>query len=280
MNDLFVVVGPRLIQDLMVLGVCSIRLYVIMTLFPPTADGTLQGPVRNGVALIFSLYIAIAQPAGFAQSLTGMVLLFTGLREALIGTVLGFAAATVFWVADSAGTYLDSLSGYNNAQITNPMRSEKSTPSGTLLSQLAIVAFWTLGGMEFLLQALYESYRWWPVASSKPIDTDFLEMFVLQQTDTLMAMVAKLAAPMLFVMVLIDLGANLASKSAQKLELSALSQPIKGAVAVLLLALFAGIFINQVRDQLDLRLFAGQMRALAKATHAQGAQDTQAAPRQ
>ncbi|MDB5787000.1 type III secretion system export apparatus subunit SctT [Caballeronia mineralivorans] len=262
-NDLFMLYGPRMIQSLLALGVCSIRLYVIMTLFPPTADGILQGPLRNGVALIFSLYIAIAQPASFVDSLNASTLIVAGLREALIGTVLGFGAATVFWVAESAGTYLDSLSGYNNAQITNPMRSEKSTPSGTLMSQLAIVAFWTLGGMEFLLQALYDSYKWWPVASSRPIDTNFLEMFVLSQTDTMMQMIAKLAAPLLFVMVLVDLGVNLASKSAQKLELGALSQPIKGVVAVLMLALFAGIFVNEVRDQLDLRLFAQQMHGLA-----------------
>jgi type III secretion protein T len=263
MNDLFLLYGPLVIQNLMVLGVCSVRLFVIMTLFPPTADGTLQGPVRNGVALLFSVYIAVAQPADFAQTLTGMTLLFTGLREALIGTVMGFAASTVFWVAESAGVYLDSLTGYNNAQITNPLRSEKSTPSGTLMSQLAIVAFWTLGGMNFLLEALYESYRWWPVASTMPLDTNYLELFVLRQTDSMMEMIAKLAAPLLFVLVLIDLGVNVAAKSAQKLELGALSQPIKGAVAVLLLALFAGIFVNEVRDQLDLRLFASQMKALS-----------------
>jgi type III secretion protein T len=262
-NDLFVLYGPLVIQKLMVLGVCSVRLFVIMTLFPPTADGTLQGPVRNGVALLFSVYIAVAQPADFAQTLTGMTLLLTGLREALIGIVMGFAASTVFWVAESAGVYLDSLTGYNNAQITNPLRSEKSTPSGTLMSQLAIVAFWTLGGMNFLLEALYESYRWWPVASTMPLDTNYLELFVLRQTDSMMEMIAKLAAPLLFVLVLIDLGVNVAAKSAQKLELGALSQPIKGAVAVLLLALFAGIFVNEVRDQLDLRLFASQMKALS-----------------
>jgi type III secretion protein T len=263
MNELFLTYGPLIVQDLMVLGVCSIRLFVIMTLFPPTADGTLQGPVRNGVALLFSVYIAVAQPASFGQSLTGATLMITGVREAIIGTVMGYAASTVFWVAESAGVYLDSLTGYNNAQITNPLRSEKSTPSGTLMSQLAIVAFWTLGGMQFMLQALYESYKWWPVASSTPLDVSFLELFVLRQTDSMMQMIAKLSAPLLFVLVLIDLGVNVAAKSAQKLELGALSQPIKGAVAVLLLALFAGLFVSQVRDQLDLRLFAQQLESLS-----------------
>jgi type III secretion protein T len=70
---------------------------------------------------------------------------------------------------------------------------------------------------------------------------------------------------MLFVLLLIDLGVNLASKSAQKLELSSLSQPIKGAVAILMLATACGVFINNVRDQLDLRLFPEQIRQIAQA---------------
>lgn len=264
MNELMQAYGPRMIQQLTVLGICTIRLYTLMTLFPPTGSSVVTGTLRNGVALMFSAFIAAAQPPSFAQSLTGLTLLTVGLREALIGLVLGFAAATVFWVAEATGTYLDNLTGFNNAQISNPMDQQQSTPSATMLSQLAIVAFWTLGGMEFLLGALYDSYRWWPVASSTPMSTDFLEVFAMHQTDTLMETIAKLATPMLLGLLLIDMGVNLASKSAQKLELSALSQPIKGAVAVLMLAMLCGVFINSVRDQLDLRLFSEQLRAIAR----------------
>jgi type III secretion protein T len=265
MNELMLAYGPKMIQEFTVLGICTIRLYALMTMFPPTGSSVVTGTLRNGIALMFSAFIAAAQPPSFAQSLTGLTLLTVGLREALIGTVLGYAASTVFWVAEGAGTYLDNLTGFNNAQITNPMDQQQSTPSSTMLSQLAIVAFWTLGGMQFLLGALYDSYRWWPVAASAPLSTDFLEVFVLHQTDTLMQTVAKLASPMLLGLLLIDMGVNLASKSAQKLELSALSQPIKGAVAVLMLALMCGIFINDVRDQLDLRLFSAQLRQIAQA---------------
>jgi type III secretion protein T len=235
-----------------------------MTLFPPTAEGVLQGRLRNGVALSFTLFVALAQPPSFADSLTGFTLMMTALRETLIGVVMGFAAATVFWVAEGAGIYLDNLTGYNNAQMSNPMLSQQSTPSATLLGQIATVAFWSLGGMQFLLEALYESYRWWPVASAKPMSTDFLGVFAMHQTDTLMQTIAKLAAPMLLVLLLIDLGANLASKAAQKLDLSALSQPVKGAVTVLMLAVFTGLFVHQVQDQLDLRLFRQQVRAIAQ----------------
>lgn len=257
---------PVLLQNVTVLGVCCVRLFIIMTLFPPTADGVMKGAIRNGTVLMFCAFIALGQPASFAAALHGTYLIEVGLREAMIGLVFGFAASTVFWVAEAAGTYVDYLAGYNNAQITNPLRNEQATPSGTLLSQLAIVSFWTLGGMTFLLGALYDSYRWWPITGEVvPVSRDFLAAFAMRQTDTLMQTVAKLAAPMLFILLLVDVGFGIASKSAQKLELNSLSQPVKGAVTVLLLALLVGVFAGQVRDQLSLRDLAISLQTMSHA---------------
>ncbi|AXE96585.1 type III secretion system export apparatus subunit SctT [Paraburkholderia sp. 22099] len=258
--------GTTLIQSLTVLGVCSVRLFVILYLFPPTADGILQGVVRNGIVMLFSSFIAYGQPASLFTSLSGTTLVVIGLREAGIGLLLGFAASTVFWVAESAGTYVDDLTGYNNVQITNPMREEQSTPTGTLLAQVASVAFWTFGGMTFLLGALYESYHWWPLTASTPVPANVLESFALQQTDSLMQTTAKLAAPMMLMLLLVDFAFGFAAKSAQKLDLMTLSQPVKGALTVLMLALFVGIFVDQVRDQLVLSNLGDQLRTIAGVT--------------
>lgn len=255
--------GATLIRSLTVLGVCSVRLFVMLYLFPPTADGILQGVVRNGVVLLFSSFIAYGQPVSLYTSLTGTALVVIGLREAAIGLLLGFAASTVFWVAEGAGIYVDDLAGYNNVQITNPLREEQSTPTGTLLAQVASVAFWTFGGMTFLLGALYESYHWWPLTAATPVPANVLESFVLQQTDSLMQTTAKLAAPMMLMLLLVDFAFGFAAKSAQKLELMTLSQPVKGALTVMMLALFVGIFVDQVRDQLVLSGLGEQLRAIA-----------------
>ncbi|MCG1042863.1 type III secretion system export apparatus subunit SctT [Mycetohabitans sp. B8] len=245
------------------LGLCSARAFILFLMFPPTADGVLQGIARNGVVLLFSSFIAYGQPVSFFESMTGVMLVEICIREALIGLTLGFAASTVFWVAESAGTYIDDLTGYNNIQITNPVRSEQNTPTGTLLLQIATVAFWTLGGMPILLGVLYDSYNWWPITSRTPVVENILESFVLHQTDTLMQMTAKLAAPIMFMLLLVDLAVGFAAKSAQKLELTQLSQPVKGALTVLILALFVGIFVEQVRGQLVLAGLSDYMRELA-----------------
>lgn len=266
MNDIFSALpqlGELLVGYITLIGVCSLRLFIVMFIFPPTADGLLQGVVRNAIVLLFSSYVAYGQPASFIESLHGIALLEIGLREGMIGLVIGFAASIVFWVAESAGTYIDDLTGYNNVQITNPTRQEQSTPTATLLGQVATVAFWALGGMTFLLGTLYESYSWWPITSAGPNVSNMLESFVLQQTDTLMQTVAKLAAPMMLILLLVDFAFGFASKSASKLDLMTLSQPVKGAVTVLMLALFVGIFVDQVREQVTVAGLAAEFRELS-----------------
>ena len=67
------------------------------------------------------------------------------------------------------------------------------------------------------------------------------------EIDRMMGTVMKFAAPVLLVLLLVDLGFGLITRAADKLEPSGLSQPVKGAVTLLLLALLAGVFILQVR---------------------------------
>ncbi|WP_323123326.1 type III secretion system export apparatus subunit SctT [Burkholderia alba] len=247
-----------LIGYLTVTAVCALRLFVLLFVFPPTADGVIQGTVRNAIAIMFSAYVAVGQPISFIESLHGLYLAEVALREAVIGLVLGYAASTVFWVAESVGVYIDDLTGHNNIQITNPVSQEQSTPIGTLLQQVAIMAFWSLGGMTFLLGTLYESYNWWPVSKGAPIAGVILESFVLRQADTLMQAIAKLAAPLLFILVLVDIAFGFVSKSASKLDIASLSQPVKAAVAIAMLAIFIGLFVDQARGQLALSSLEAQ----------------------
>ncbi|KVV42285.1 type III secretion system protein [Burkholderia territorii] len=252
----------QLVRFLIVLGLCSERLMVLMMIFPPTSDNVVQGRVRTALALLWGSFIAYGQ-RGLLEQGDAMILVGIGLKEALIGVGLGFAASTVFWAAESVGTYVDDLTGFNQVQMQNPSQGQQTSLTSTLLSQFAIAAFWCLGGMTFLLGAIYESYTWWPLANLTPAGGPVLESFVLAKTDSLMETVAKLATPMMLMLLLIDIGFGFTGKVSQKLDLPSLAQPVKGALTILMLALMAAIFIDQVRDQLSLAGIAVEARALA-----------------
>lgn len=254
--------GHQLIGYVMLLALCSERLMVLMLIFPPTADGVIQGRVRTALALLWGSFVAYGQKGALTEG-NPMVLVGIGLKEALIGIALGFAASSVFWAAESVGTYVDDLTGFNQIQMQNPSQGQQTSLTSTLLSQFAIAAFWSLGGMTFLLGAIYESYKWWPLADLTPAGGQILESFLLHKTDSLMETVAKLATPMMLLLLLVDVGFGFTGKVSQKLDLHSMAQPVKGALTILMLALMAGIFIDQVRDQLSLTGIGAEARALA-----------------
>ncbi len=243
------------------IGLCSIRILVVFFIIPVTNDQVLQGIVRNGIVMLLSTFVAYGQPISI-EHLSALTLCLIAGKEALLGTILGFAASTVFWVAEGVGVFIDDLTGFNNIQVSNPMRSDISTPTAALLGQFAVTAFWALGGMMFLLGALYQSFQWWPLMSIEPVPRQILESFVLRQTDTLMQMIAKIATPMVLILVLIDLAFGFLSKGAERLETISLSMPVKGAMTILLLALFIGAFVEQVKQQLSLQEIAVQFQGM------------------
>lgn len=254
----------HLVKYMIVLGLCSERLMVLTMIFPPTSDNVLQGRLRTALALLWGSFVAYGQ-RGLLEQGEATILVGIGLKEALIGVVLGFAASSVFWAAESVGTYVDDLTGFNQLQMQNPSQGQQTSLTSALLSQFAIAAFWCLGGMTFLLGAVYESYTWWPLQDVAPASAAIVQSFVLAKTDSLMETVAKLATPMMVLLLLIDIGFGFTGKVSQKLDLHSLAQPVKGALTILMLALFAGIFIDQVRGQLSLTGVAAEARALSAA---------------
>ncbi|AGK49874.1 type III secretion apparatus protein SpaR/YscT/HrcT [Burkholderia thailandensis MSMB121] len=273
-SDIFALqhLGDELIGFIVLLALSSERLLVIMSILPATADTVMKGPMRSGAAAVWCLFIACGQQALIPQ-LHGAFLVIACLKEAVIGLVLGIAASTVFWAAEAIGTYVDDVAGFNNVQMQNPSSGTQTSLMATLFGQLTIASFWLLGGMTFLLGALVESYAWWPLGSFDPVPAPLLEAFAQARIDMLMNMIARIATPMMAMLVLVDLGLAFVARSAQKLDLMSVGQPLKGAIAVLMVAVLAGNFVTEMRGQISLAELAQQVRRLAQRPGGDGKTD-------
>lgn len=249
---------------LALVAMCSLRVYAAMLILPATADNVLQGTVRAGVALTIGAFIAFGQTWPEANSMAPAMLIGLMTKEALIGTMLGFAAATVFWVAEGVGVLIDNQAGYNNVQQTNPLSGQQSTPVGNLLAQLAICGFYLLGGFMAFTGLLMDSFRWWPLYAFAPDGAALLERFVQTQVTSYTQAVVKIAFPLVVALALIDLGIGLIAKTADKLEPNNLAQPIKGAVTLLLLVTFIALFFDQIQPQLALHDLARELEVWFK----------------
>jgi type III secretion protein T len=250
---------------LQLLAVCTLRLYALFIVLPATSESSLQGTVRNGVCLSLGCFIACGQPLQLVAELSAPMLLGLLAKELLLGLLLGYAASIVFWVAEGVGMLIDNQAGFNNVQQTNPLSAEQSTPMGNLLSQLAISGFYLLGGMLVLVGMVFESFSWWPLGSLAPAWSTILEDFTRVYTGRYLESMVKVAAPVLLVLVLVDLGIGLLGKSAEKLEPNSLGQPIKAAVALSMLSVLVVVFFEQARPALSLQALARELALWATA---------------
>jgi type III secretion protein T len=258
----FVAQYQPLLEHLMfTIALCSARVLALFTVLPVLSEQFVQGTIRNGILLIISAFVAFGQPDHIVVGMTATQWVGHVAKEAMIGLVMGFAGATVFWTAECVGAMIDTQAGYNSVQLSNPLSGAQSTPVSDLMLQLVVSVFYVLGGMLILIGALFESFYMWPVMATLPDASRVSEVFISGQIQMLMTGVVKFAAPVLLILLLIDLGIGLITRAADKLEPSSLSQPIKGAVTMLMLALLMGTMINQVKHLLLPTGILKQMKA-------------------
>jgi type III secretion protein T len=119
--------------------------------------------------------------------------------------------------------------------------------------------FYMLGGMVVLAGMLFESFKWSPLTSVSPIWPSILEDFVRVYTDRYLESVVKVAAPIVWVLILVDVGIGLLSKTAEKLEPNSLAQPIKGTVALAMLGILVIVFFDQVGPALSLQTLSQEL---------------------
>jgi type III secretion protein T len=260
--------GIGLEEVLILLALCSVRVYAAMMVLPATNDQIIQGLVRNAIALMVGIFIALGQPIHDLAGLSTFDLAVMGFKEALIGVVIGFAASTVFWIAEAVGMLIDNVAGYNFVQQNNPLSGQTSTPMGNMMNQLVVTAFFMMGGMTVFIGLLIDSHVWWPMSGAMPNWTLLSDRFFSATLTQLSEVSLKLAGPVLVTLTLIDLGIGFLTKAADKLDPSSLGQPIKAAVALGMVLVLVTVFFDQVHDQLTLRVQAKQLEKLGKATAA------------
>jgi len=246
----------------------SIRPMVMFLVLPATSSEVLPGTARAGVVYVMTGFIVAAQSPDQFDNMDTVHLLFLTGKEAFLGLVIGYAASTIFWTAQTVGALVDNIAGFNNVQMTNPQQGEQNTPVSNILLQLTVTLFFVSGGLTVLLGALFDSYRWWPLATTLPDVNAAAADFMIHQGEAVMTIAIKLCAPVVLVLVLVDLGLGIIARAADKLEPSSLSQPIRGIIGVLLLVFLTSAISTQVREALHFSGFGSVISGFTQKTPA------------
>jgi type III secretion protein T len=224
------------------------RLAAVFIVLPLFGRRTLQGLIRNEFILVLALFIypVVAHEQGVAN-VVAFQYVALAIKEAFIGVTFGFFLGTFFWVAENVGYLIDLQTGTHNMQIYDPISDHEQGPTAGFMLHFVVVMMFAGGGLLTILDLLFESYRLWPVLDMGPSLGKAFEATVAARADTLFSLTVRYAAPVVMLLVLIELGLGLINRFSQNFDAYTMAMPIKSLVAFFVLLLFLSFVYDSLQ---------------------------------
>ncbi len=239
------------------------RFMAAFSLLPFFSQQVIPGMLRTGVAVSLCLLLVpfIAdQTAGMQVTGTGLFIIVV--KEVIVGILIGYPLAGVFWAIEAIGFYVDNQRGSAMASSADPLTGSDATPLGILFTQAFTVYFMTSGAFLLMLGVFYQTYKIWPVADFVPSFGAAGPLFYLDVFDRMMRLVVVLSAPLIVAMFLAEFALALVSRFAPQLQVFFLAMPIKSALSIFLLIFYGPILFG------DLMTYEGGLEAIWQSVHA------------
>lgn len=205
----------------------------------------LPAMVRNAILLSLILFISPLVSSQISNlELSSITLITLILKESVIGLFIGFFASLIFWAFASAGYFIDLHKGAMSATLFSALLGSQTSTLGAFFAHLIATFFFISGGFLLLLQAIFTTYDLWQVHSYYPNLDISSHAIVLIKMDYFMEITLIIAAPIIAVMALTEIGMALIGRFVPSINIFLLAMPIKSALAFLLLSLYFGYLLK------------------------------------
>jgi flagellar biosynthesis protein FliR len=224
-----------------------IRLSALFLLTPLFAAGQL--PVRVRILWLLPLAAVLAavptvMPAGELHSIGHFIQ--ASACELLVGALMAFGLYAAFGAFLFGGRILDFQMGFGVANLIDPSSNEQAPLIGTMLNLLAVAVFFLLDGHHWLLRGIVYSLEQVPPGTG----VGELNMpAILAQFGLMFVYGLMLVAPVIFVLLLLDVGMAVAARTMPQVNMFIVGLPLKIFVGLTVLAIslnFTGPLFQKV----------------------------------
>ncbi|HAO3576714.1 TPA: EscT/YscT/HrcT family type III secretion system export apparatus protein, partial [Escherichia coli] len=141
------------------LGFC--RLAPTFYLLPFFASGNIPTVVRHPIIIVVSC--ALVQHYHYELSTLNEidVALFAA-REIIIGLFIACLLASPFWIFLAIGSFIDNQRGATLSSTLDPATGVDTSELARLFNLFSAAVYLTNGGLNFILETLWQSYNLWP----------------------------------------------------------------------------------------------------------------------
>lgn len=221
------------ITNLTVFLLVFIRVFSFMIISPFFVLPGIPALARFGLSfcLAIVIYPVLPEaPVNVSGGLIGYILALT--KETGVGLSLGILVNIIFSSIRNAGQYMDFQMGFGLANAIDPLTGTQVTIIGQFMNLLGLVFFFNIDGHHRLINALVQSYQFVPLNTA---GFNYASGLIAAKAFASMGLMAvQISAPLLAVLIIVDLALGFVAKAAPQINVFLLGFPLK---------ILAGLFI-------------------------------------
>lgn len=208
------------------------------------------GPIFIAAPVFSSIQIPIATRGLFMLALSALLVMglnisptvshlnvgtltLAAISELMIGAILAFGIFATFSAFHVGGRILDMQIGFGVANLFDPTTRSQSPLIGTLLNLTAVMVFFAANGHHLLLRGIAFSLE--KVPPGQAFSTPELAPLITH-LSAMFALGIALVAPVMFALLLVDVGLAAISRTMPQVNVFFVSMPLKVFVGLTLLA--------------------------------------------
>lgn len=232
-----------------------LRLLPILAITPFFGARVLPHPVKAAMGLTLYLILMPHILLTTSTNLTVNLTLFSyGIKELFIGTLMGILASVPFFVAETAGIYIDHQRGGSSLMVQDPHVQNQDSPLGIIWNYILIVTFYVLDGQFIFIEAIIRSY------TLVPIDAWFSSIFFEDDSlfwENIMGIMAyvmrigiKIGSPALLTILMTEVFLGIANRLAPNVMITFLGMPLKSLFGLGIICFGWGYITNQMKYEM------------------------------
>ena len=234
-------------------GLLIVRPAMLVAITPALGGTHLPVPVKVGLTVLIAVGLlpSVAVPRGLPElTLTVIVA-----REVVIGLSIGFAMRALIAAAEFAGHLSGQQIGFSYGATIDPQSGVRNNMLAMLYGSLATLGFLAINGHHAVLRALVQSY------GALPIGGGSLDASIVSSVRDILGLVfvvaVRLAAPIIVVMLVLEVVIGLISRTSPALGFMVIGYPLRLMVGLVLLATLVGTIPAVTNSLLDTVLMTG-----------------------
>jgi flagellar biosynthetic protein FliR len=217
-------------------GLLLVRPGIVVMIAPALGGIYVPAHVKIGLTALIAfglLPLVSVPPTGGDVGLSMMIV-----REVAIGMSLALVTRALLVAAEFGGHLAGFQIGLSYGATVDPATGVRNTMLATLYSLMATITFLGVNGHHALLRALAESFVRLPIGGghvNQSLVTSVGQIFALVFTVGV-----RLAAPIVIVLLLVELGIGLISRTAPALSAMVIGYPLRIVIGLAVLAAALG----------------------------------------